>query len=190
MWRSTSKQTRYALKYSSTKEITKNFNTIFWDNPSVTLLACLETILFSLHDSSWFFFYDSLRWLRWLSFKTQLKIDFLLSGTCSWKMLGFIPDAFEICSKLTIKTSEWSHWRHIANLFLVFPLLSWACKCFLGCFELFVCFNVSGDPCTLSTQIELNEAVRLYHVNQESQLVINSKCFDTKVYGHMKIKKL
>ena len=40
-----------------------------------------------------------------------------------------------------------------------------------------LCFNVSGDPCTLSTQIELNEAVRLYHVNQESQLVINSKFF-------------
>jgi len=30
-----------------------------------------------------------------------------------------------------------------------------------------------GDPCTLSTQIELEEATRLYHVNQESQLVIN-----------------
>lgn len=30
-----------------------------------------------------------------------------------------------------------------------------------------------GDPCTLSTQVELDEAVRLYHVNAESQLVIN-----------------
>lgn len=33
-----------------------------------------------------------------------------------------------------------------------------------------------GDPCTLATQVELDEAVRLYHVNNESQLVINSKC--------------
>ena len=31
----------------------------------------------------------------------------------------------------------------------------------------------TGDPCTLSTQVELDEAVRLYHVNAESQLVIN-----------------
>lgn len=38
---------------------------------------------------------------------------------------------------------------------------------------IFVMFT--GDPCTLSTQVELDEAVRLYHVNNESQLVINSK---------------
>lgn len=31
-----------------------------------------------------------------------------------------------------------------------------------------------GDPCTLSKQVELDEAVRLFHVNAESQLVINS----------------
>lgn len=30
-----------------------------------------------------------------------------------------------------------------------------------------------GDPCTLSKQVELDEAVRLFHVNAESQLVIN-----------------
>lgn len=34
-------------------------------------------------------------------------------------------------------------------------------------------FYEKGDPCTLSTQVELDEAVRLYHVNNESQLVIN-----------------
>ena len=28
---------------------------------------------------------------RWLSFKTQFKIEFLLPGTSSWKVLGIIP---------------------------------------------------------------------------------------------------
>ena len=42
------------------------------------------------------------------------------------------------------------------------------------------CQEYSSKIETLSTQIELNEAVRLYHVNQESQLVINSKSFQCK----------
>ena len=30
-----------------------------------------------------------------------------------------------------------------------------------------------GDPCTLSSQLELNEALRLYHVNKESELIVH-----------------
>lgn len=30
-----------------------------------------------------------------------------------------------------------------------------------------------GDPCTLSSQVELDEAVRLYYVNKESELIIH-----------------
>lgn len=32
-----------------------------------------------------------------------------------------------------------------------------------------------NDPCTLSTQIELDEAIRLYEVNRESELVIHGE---------------
>lgn len=30
-----------------------------------------------------------------------------------------------------------------------------------------------GDPCTLSSQLELDEALRLYHVNKESELIVH-----------------
>jgi hypothetical protein len=32
-----------------------------------------------------------------------------------------------------------------------------------------------NDPCTLSTQLELEEAIRLYEVNRDSELVIHGK---------------
>lgn len=32
-----------------------------------------------------------------------------------------------------------------------------------------------GDPCTLSTQMELDEAVRLYELNKDSELTIHGK---------------
>lgn len=32
-----------------------------------------------------------------------------------------------------------------------------------------------GDPCTLSSQIELAEAIRLYEINKDSELVIHGK---------------
>lgn len=32
-----------------------------------------------------------------------------------------------------------------------------------------------NDPCTISSQIELNEAVRLYEVNRDSELVMHGK---------------
>lgn len=34
-----------------------------------------------------------------------------------------------------------------------------------------------GDPCTLSSQIELMEAIRLYEVNRDTELVIHGKFF-------------
>ena len=32
-----------------------------------------------------------------------------------------------------------------------------------------------GDPCTLSNQMELDEAIRLYDVNKESELVVHGE---------------
>ncbi|KAL1464220.1 hypothetical protein WDU94_003887, partial [Cyamophila willieti] len=34
-----------------------------------------------------------------------------------------------------------------------------------------------GDPCMISTQMELEEAIRLYEVNHEPELVIHGKLF-------------
>ena len=38
----------------------------------------------------------------------------------------------------------------------------------------------AGDPCTISSQIELNEAVRLYEVNKDSELNIHGKVQGSK----------
>jgi len=32
-----------------------------------------------------------------------------------------------------------------------------------------------GDPCTISSQMELDEAVRLYEINRDSELTIHGK---------------
>jgi hypothetical protein len=32
-----------------------------------------------------------------------------------------------------------------------------------------------GDPCTISTQMELDEAIRLYEVNRDSELTIHGE---------------
>lgn len=32
---------------------------------------------------------------------------------------------------------------------------------------------ISGDPCTITTQMELDEAIRLYEVNKDSELTIH-----------------
>ena len=37
-------------------------------------------------------------------------------------------------------------------------------------------FFYLGDPCTISCQEELNEAIRLYELNRDSELVIHCKC--------------
>uniref|UniRef100_A0A336MRA6 CSON002887 protein n=1 Tax=Culicoides sonorensis TaxID=179676 RepID=A0A336MRA6_CULSO len=34
-----------------------------------------------------------------------------------------------------------------------------------------------NDPCTISSQMELDEAIRLYEVNRDSELVIHGKYF-------------
>ena len=36
-------------------------------------------------------------------------------------------------------------------------------------------FVYLGDPCTISCQEELNEAIRLYELNRDSELVIHCK---------------
>lgn len=36
-----------------------------------------------------------------------------------------------------------------------------------------------NDPCTISSQIELDEAVRLYEVNRDSELVMHGKSQST-----------
>lgn len=40
-----------------------------------------------------------------------------------------------------------------------------------------------GDPCTLSSQMELTEAIRLYEINKDSELVIHGELFHKyKIY--------
>lgn len=34
-----------------------------------------------------------------------------------------------------------------------------------------------GDPCTISTQIELDEAIRLYEFNRDSELTVHGKFY-------------
>ncbi|KAL0274952.1 UNVERIFIED_CONTAM: hypothetical protein PYX00_002964 [Menopon gallinae] len=34
-----------------------------------------------------------------------------------------------------------------------------------------------GDPCTMSTQMELDEAIRLYELNRDSELTVHGKSF-------------
>lgn len=41
-----------------------------------------------------------------------------------------------------------------------------------------------NDPCTISTQMELDEAIRLYEINRDSELVIHGEyffCYKTEV---------
>ena len=39
-----------------------------------------------------------------------------------------------------------------------------------------------GDPCTISTQEELDEAIRLYELNRDSELVVHCKYLQTMDY--------
>lgn len=43
-----------------------------------------------------------------------------------------------------------------------------------------------GDPCIISTAIELNEAIRLYEVNRDSELTIHGK----STFSNIKMEKL
>lgn len=38
------------------------------------------------------------------------------------------------------------------------------------------CFLSTGDPCTVSSQLELEEAFRLYELNKDSELLIHGRC--------------
>lgn len=38
-----------------------------------------------------------------------------------------------------------------------------------------VSLGLSGDPCTVSSQLELEEALRLYELNKDSELTIHSE---------------
>lgn len=46
---------------------------------------------------------------------------------------------------------------------------------FINVFQVFTMkwVDEEGDPCTLSTQMELTEAIRLYEINKDSELVIH-----------------
>ena len=39
----------------------------------------------------------------------------------------------------------------------------------------YLTFYSSGDPCTISSQEELDEAIRLYELNKDSELTIHCK---------------
>lgn len=39
-----------------------------------------------------------------------------------------------------------------------------------------------GDPCTVSSQLELEEALRLYEINKDSELIIHGEKFQTNLY--------
>ena len=42
----------------------------------------------------------------------------------------------------------------------------------------FLC-SVAGDPCTMSSQIELDEAIRLYEINKDSEIQMHGECQDS-----------
>jgi hypothetical protein len=39
-----------------------------------------------------------------------------------------------------------------------------------------------GDPCTISSQVEIDEAIRLYEVNNDSEITIHGIFFILLVY--------
>ena len=43
----------------------------------------------------------------------------------------------------------------------------------------------SGDPCTVSSQIELEEAIRLYEVNKDTELTLHSTVFGFCFEGNL-----
>ena len=40
---------------------------------------------------------------------------------------------------------------------------------------IYIFVMVSGDPCTISSQLELDEAIRLYELNKDSELTLHGK---------------
>lgn len=50
-----------------------------------------------------------------------------------------------------------------------------------------------NDPCTISSQIELNEAIRLYEVNRDSELVMHGKfnfCFSNALLAFLQPRRI
>lgn len=43
-----------------------------------------------------------------------------------------------------------------------------------------------GDPCTISTQLELDEALRLYELNRDSELTVHGESYFKDLYTHKK----
>ena len=42
----------------------------------------------------------------------------------------------------------------------------------------YLLFYSAGDPCTISSQVELDEAIRLYEVNKDQQMLIHGQSID------------
>lgn len=94
-----------------------------------------------------------------------------------------------------VQTSTNSRWSEAAGFlltrFVQFLKVTWQLfftLWLMGCLlELFkhIYFNVvndilhflllSGDPCTVSSQLELEEALRLYELNKDSELIIHGE---------------
>ena len=39
----------------------------------------------------------------------------------------------------------------------------------------YLMLTITGDPCTISSQIELDEAIRLYELNRDSEINLHGK---------------
>ncbi len=48
---------------------------------------------------------------------------------------------------------------------------------FMCTFILINMFFHAGDPCTITTQMELDEAIRLYEINKDTEIVIHGMTF-------------
>lgn len=45
-----------------------------------------------------------------------------------------------------------------------------------------------SDPCTLSSQLELDEAIRLYELNKDSEIVIHGKYLFSLISNSLSMK--
>lgn len=67
-------------------------------------------------------------------------------------------------------------WSLTVNNWDVKTVLSPRVICVCDCGEWRpVCSLPSGDPCTVSSQLELEEALRLYELNKDSELIIHGE---------------
>ena len=48
-------------------------------------------------------------------------------------------------------------------------------------------YIIVGDPCTVSSQMELNEALRLYELNKDSELTVHGKVLLTEQRMNMTV---